>query len=238
MFVDLNLRKALRSGERTFTLDVQLTSAARRIAVVGPSGGGKSLSLKAVAGLMAPDEGHIRIDGTTWFDSRQGINLPPYQRRVGYLFQDYALFPHLNVRQNIAFGLDRRGRWFNPPRRVHNDVLDYWLKAFELDTLGSVHPHQLSGGQRQRVALARTLAAEPHILLLDEPFAAVDALLRARMREELNQLQQHLNIPMILITHDPADAATLADEVFHLHDGSIVEGAGGVGPNSTISVDS
>jgi len=221
MPVDLAIRKTLSAGGRTFTLDVRLASAARRIAVVGPSGGGKSLTLKAVAGLIRPDEGHIRVNGVTWFDAQQRIDLPPRLRRGGYLFQDYALFPHLNVRQNIAFGLDGGGRWFNPRARVHGDALDYWLGAFDLEALGSLFPHQLSGGQRQRVALARTLVVQPHILLLDEPFAAVDALLRERMREELNRLQRELDIPMILITHDPLDAEVLADEVFHLLDGAI-----------------
>lgn len=223
MLLDLAIRRTLRSGERTFALDVKLASSARRIAVVGPSGGGKSLTLKAVAGLMTPDDGHIRVDGVTWFDTRQGIDLPPRLRRAGYLFQDYALFPHLNVRQNIAFGLS--DRWFNPSASRRCDTVDYWLNTFELEQLGSLFPHQLSGGQRQRVALARTLAVEPRILLLDEPFAAVDALLRVRMREELNRLHQRLDIPMILITHDPADAEALADEVFHLRDG-VIAGSG------------
>lgn len=227
MFIELAFRKTLRAGTRVFPLDIQLSSPARRIAIVGPSGGGKSLTLKAVAGLMTPDSGHIRVDGTPWLDTRQRIDLPPRQRRAGYLFQDYALFPHLNVRQNIAFGLsgNQGGRWFNPSPRVRGKTLDYWLQAFELEALDVLYPHQLSGGQRQRVALARTLAVTPRILLLDEPFAAVDALLRHRMREELNGLQKTLDIPMILITHDPADAEALADEVFYLRDG-VIAGSG------------
>lgn len=223
MFIEAAFQKTLRAGTRIFSLDIQLSSAARRIAIVGPSGGGKTLTLKAVAGLLTPDAGHIRVNGTPWFDARQRIDLPPRQRRTGYLFQDYALFPHLNVRQNIAFGLgsNRFGHWLNPAPRVRSDILGYWLQAFELETLDTLYPHQLSGGQRQRVALARTLVMEPHLLLLDEPFAAVDALLRARMREELNGLQRRLDVPTILITHDPADAEALADEVFYLRDGTI-----------------
>lgn len=220
MFIDLAICKTLRAGGRTFALDSRLTSAARRIAIIGPSGGGKSLTLKAIAGLLTPDGGHIRVDGSSWFDSDRRIDLPPHQRRAGYLFQDYALFPHLNVRQNIAFGLNPR-RWLNPSSRIHSDLLDYWLQAFELETLDALYPHQLSGGQRQRVALARTLVVQPRLLLLDEPFAAVDALLRSRMRTELNELQTRLNIPTLLITHDPADAEALADEVFYLRDGKI-----------------
>lgn len=223
MFIEVAIQKTLRAGAHTFTLDVQLASSARRIAIVGPSGGGKSLTLKAIAGLMTPDAGAITVEGTTWFDSQRGRNLPPHQRQAGYLFQDYALFPHLNVRQNVAFGLQsrRRSGWFNPSSRVHNEVLDYWLSAFELETLDTLHPHQLSGGQRQRVALARTLAVQPRLLLLDEPFAAVDALLRRRMRKELNDLQRRLDLPTILITHDPVDAEALADEIFYLREGAI-----------------
>ena len=220
MSVEVAIRTTLRAQGRVFCLDVSFTSEARRIAVVGPSGGGKSLTLKAIAGLETPDAGHIRIDGLTCFDSRQRINLPPRRRRSGFLFQDYALFPHLNVRQNIAFGVNGGG-FFNPRATASGPAVEYWLEAFDLATVARQFPHQLSGGQRQRVALARALAAEPRVLLLDEPFTAVDALLRARMREELDRLQRRLEIPMILITHDPLDAETLADEVFHLSDGTI-----------------
>lgn len=220
MFIDLAIRKTLRAIGRTFALDIRLASTARRIAIVGPSGGGKSLTLKAIAGLLTPDSGHIQVDGHRWYDAEQRINLPPRRRRAGYLFQDYALLPHLNVRQNIAFGLHPR-RWLNPSARFHSTQLEYWLQTFELDTLDTLYPHQLSGGQRQRVALARTLVVQPRLLLLDEPFAAVDALLRSRMRAELNDLQTQLDIPTLLITHDPADAEVLADEVFYLRDGEI-----------------
>ena len=223
MIVDVAIRKTLRAHGREFTLDVNFASEARRIAVVGPSGGGKSLTLRAIAGLERPDAGHIRIDGLTCFDARQRIDLPPRRRRAGFLFQDYALFPHLNVRQNIAFGLG--GGLLNPRANTRGAAVEYWLAAFDLDAVACQFPHQLSGGQRQRVALARALVVEPRVLLLDEPFAALDALLRARMREELDRLQRRLGIPMILITHDPLDAEALADEVFHLRDGAIT-GAG------------
>lgn len=223
MAIDIAIRKTLRGGGRQFTLDVRFASKARRLVVVGPSGGGKSLTLKAIAGLEKPDAGHIHIDGRVYFDAGQRINLPPRLRRTGFLFQDYALFPHLNVRQNLAFGLG--GGLLNPRANVSATAVDYWLEVFELNAVATLLPHQLSGGQRQRVALARALVVEPRILLLDEPFAAVDALLRARMREELDRLQRRLDIPMVLITHDPLDAEALADEVLHLCDG-VITGSG------------
>src|SRR5690606_7047678 len=137
-----------------------------------------------------------------------------------YLFQDYALFPHLTVRQNIGFGL-RRG-WFNPHgRRALPEQARRWVRAFGLDALMDRYPVQLSGGQRQRVALARALSTGPGLLLLDEPLSALDAGLRARMREELAQLQRDIDIPTVLITHDLADVQALADEVFHIEHGEI-----------------
>ncbi|RJG20995.1 ATP-binding cassette domain-containing protein [Massilia cavernae] len=219
MHLDVNIHKTLRSGKRTFELNVKFQSDSQRIVIFGPSGSGKSLTLKAIAGLLQPDEGHIRLDGATLFDSDAGINLPPQSRRVGYLFQDYALFPHLNVRQNIAFGLSRR--WFNPSKDTHSEAVDYWLDAFRLQHLAHQLPAEISGGQRQRVALARALVTRPSALLLDEPFAALDPALRVHLHGELDQLQRHLQIPMVLITHDPSDAEVFGDHIVHLRDGAV-----------------
>ena len=219
MQLDLDIRATLRSGKRSFDLHVQCTSASQRIAVYGPSGAGKSMMLKAIAGLFTPDAGHIRLNGRTLFDSTAGINLAPQQRNVAYLFQDYALFPHLTVRQNVGFGLARG--WFNPRVREKLAKVDHWLGAFGLQELAHQYPDELSGGQRQRVALARALVAEPAALLLDEPFAALDPALRVSMRLELSQWQQRLGVPMILITHDPEDARILGEHVLYLRDGRI-----------------
>ena len=221
MQINIDIVKTLRSGARTFELRAQLASSSQRIVIYGQSGAGKSLLLKAVAGLMTPDSGRIEVAGRSLFDSGKGVDLPPQRRQLAYLFQDYALFPHLNVRQNIAFGLQRG--WRNPLARVDGAAVRYWLQAFELDHVAHQFPHQLSGGQRQRVALARALAPEPAALLLDEPFAALDPGLRERMRAELDALQRRLNIPMILITHDPEDVRAFGEHVLRMENGSMAD---------------
>lgn len=219
MSVDIQVRKHMVSGDRQFELDVRFKSTAKRIALFGPSGAGKSLTLRAVAGLLRPDAGRIEINGRALFDSEAGICLPARSRRVAYLFQDYALFPHLTVAQNIAFGL-RRG-WLNPPRREVRRDAQRWVDAFELGAIVGSYPNEISGGQKQRVALARALMLQPDILLLDEPFSALDSQLRGKMRQELGALQRQLDVPMLLITHDPADVEALADEVFEVREGRV-----------------
>jgi len=226
MTISVNIRKVLRAGERTFQLDAQFESASKRVVIYGASGAGKSQMLKAIAGLSRPDSGVIELDGQKLFDTSAGIDVPARKRRVGYLFQDYALFPHLNVRQNIGFGLQRG--WFNPAPRGEPEAVHYWLEAFGLAEVAHQRPAELSGGQRQRVALARALVAEPSALLLDEPFAALDPALRVRMRAELDHLQRRLDIPMLLITHDPDDAATFGGHVLTMADGRVAgEGSNG-----------
>jgi len=219
--IDLEIRKELRSGPRVFRLDVRLATQGQRVVIFGPSGSGKSLTLKAIAGLMRPDEGHVRLDGTTVFDSGAGVNLPPQARGVAYLFQDYALFPHLTVRQNVGFVL--APGWRNPAPTLADPEVDRWIAAFHLEAVASHHPHQISGGQRQRTALARALVNRPTALLLDEPFAALDRTLRDRLRGELCTLQAELGLPLLLITHDADDIAALDAEVVHMAHGRVVD---------------
>lgn len=219
--IRIDIRTTLRSAQREFRLNARFASSSKRIVIYGASGAGKSQMLKAIAGLARPDAGVIELGGQVLFDSERGIDITPQRRNVGYLFQDYALFPHLNVRQNIAFGL-QRGLW-NPRPHAGGAAVDYWLQAFELEAVARQMPAQLSGGQRQRVALARALVAEPRALLLDEPFAALDPALRVRMRAELDALQRRLDIPMLMITHDPADAATFGGHVLTMADGAILD---------------
>jgi molybdate transport system ATP-binding protein len=224
MLLDLDIRKKLGAGKQAFELDVRLKTDSQRIVILGPSGSGKSLTLKAIAGLLRPDAGHIRIDGRVLFDAASRIDLAPQRRELAYVFQDYALFPHLTVRQNIAFPLVRG--WLNPRRQHRHEIVDYWCEAFQLAHLADQYPHELSGGQKQRTALARALVTQPRALLLDEPFAALDPGLRARMRGELKDLQHRLQVPMVLITHDPEDAAVFGDHVVDLREGRIAPAPG------------
>lgn len=219
MQFDLHIEKTVVSGQRKFALDIRLSTDSQRIVILGASGAGKSLTLKAIAGLITPEQGHIRMAGTMLFDKEAGINLAPQTRKLAYLFQDYALFPHLNVRQNIGFGLTHG--WLNPHAQGKDVQVDYWLEAFHLHPVAHQFPHELSGGQKQRTALARALISQPKALLLDEPFAALDPALRLVMRKELDALQQALQVPMILITHDPEDARVFGEQVLHLRDGRI-----------------
>jgi molybdate transport system ATP-binding protein len=217
MVLDLDIRKTLHSGHRRFDLEVSAHSDCLRTVVYGPSGAGKSLLLKAIAGLARPDKGHVRVDGRALFDAAARIDVPPQQRGAAYLFQDYALFPHLTVRQNVAFGLVRG--WRNPARGHADATVDQWLEWLDLKTVAHQHPLELSGGQKQRVALARALAPSPRMLLLDEPFAALDADLRRQMRALLTDLLARLAIPMVLITHDSDDVDAFGDYLIHLKDG-------------------
>ncbi len=219
MEIDVDIRKTLRSGKRIFNLDIRFHSTSQRIVLYGPSGAGKSLTLKAIAGLITPDEGHIRLGNVTLFDTQANINLVPQVRNVAYVFQDYALFPHLTVRQNIGFGLTHG--WHNPHASAQHETVNYWLDTFHLHDLAHQLPGELSGGQRQRTAIARALAIQPKALLLDEPFAALDPALRASMRRELDELQSRLEVPMIIITHDPEDAKIFGEDIFCVREGKI-----------------
>ena len=219
MVIDVDIRRTLAGPHRPFSLDVRFRAEHARIVLYGPSGSGKSLTLRAIAGLVTPDHGSILVHGQTWFDAEQRICLPAPARRVGYLFQDYALFPHLTVGQNVAFGLG--AGWRNPSRRSLPESARRWLEALELDGLTDRYPWQISGGQQQRVALARALAPHPQLLLLDEPFAALDPPLRARMREHLLALQSRLGLQMLMITHDPSDVEALGEYVLEIRDGRI-----------------
>lgn len=219
MRIEVDIGKTLRSNGRDFTLDVKFSCEDDLGVVFGPSGAGKSLTLRAIAGLEKPDYGRIVIAGKVVFDSAAGIDVPASERAVGYLFQDYALFPHLTVEENVGFGVKR---WWQ--RQLPADAarrVGGLLELFELRGLGRAYPWQLSGGQRQRVALARALIRHPDVLLLDEPFAALDPLLRERMRRELVNTRALFKVPMLVITHDPEDVAVLAETLVVLEQGRI-----------------
>ncbi len=219
MWLDLDIRRRFSAPGQQFELDMQLQCTQRQVVLFGPSGAGKSLTLKAIAGLLRPEAGHVRLGGATLFDAGQAVNLPPQQRRLGYLFQDYALFPHLTVRQNIAFGLHRG--WLNPSRREKDAEVERWMAALRIEHLAQMLPAQVSGGQRQRTALARALVTRPQALLLDEPFAALDQDLRAHLRQELQEVLEATDVPLLLISHDPADVAMFGHQVVELADGKV-----------------
>lgn len=234
---DVKVCRTLQQGESRFELQATFKSAARRVVLFGPSGSGKTLTLKMIAGIATPQTGRIRVLGQPVFDTAQGINVPPQQRQLAYMFQDYALFPHLTVRQNIAFALHRGG--FNPSQRASVPEADRWIETFGLQAVAQHLPHQISGGQRQRTALARALCSKPRALLLDEPFAALDRGLRQHLREELLALHTRLDIPMLVITHDDEDVSALAQEVICLREGRVTgtgdSGAGASGSSAALN---
>ena len=219
--IDVDIQLSVTDGRRHFDLAVRFASGVPFAALYGPSGAGKTLTLQAVAGLLRPAHGHIRLDGRTLFDSAQNINIPTPQRRVGYLPQNYALFPHLSVQENIAFGLKSwRKRSLSDPEKAHIQTL---LDSFGLGALAHSRPGTLSGGQQQRVALARALACQPQVLLLDEPFAALHPSLRQTLRMELAQVRRQWGIPALMITHDVDDVVALADVAFVFEAGQVVQ---------------
>jgi molybdate transport system ATP-binding protein len=205
-----------------FTLDVAFEVGEGITALFGPSGAGKSLTLRSIAGLAAP-AGRIEVSGRVLLDTAAGVDVPPRERRIGYLFQQYALFPHLSVERNVGYGVQGVPR---PERAARVAGL---LSLVGLDGFAARSPRELSGGQQQRVALARALAPRPDLLLLDEPFAALDLRVRRRVRAELRQIHAVTRTPMLLVTHDLAEVRQLADSIVVL-DGGRVLGAGPTGP--------
>lgn len=202
-----------------FDLDVSFQVDVGQILVLwGPSGAGKTTILECLAGLCTPGSGQIRLDGHTLFSSHQNINLPSRQRGIGYLFQNYALFPHMTVEDNVRFGLQAQRISPSKQKVVYQDLMD----SFGVGHLLKRYPSQLSGGEQQRVALVRALVVNPRLLLLDEPFSALDRETKLALRQRLISLHQQWKIPMILVTHDQEDAQELGDVFINLHDGQIV----------------
>ena len=202
-----------------FTLDVDWSAGGGVAALFGPSGAGKTLTLACMAGLLRPDAGRIVVDGRVLFDAAAGVDVPPQARRVGYVFQGYALFPHRTAAENIGFGLRDRPR-AERERRVAEIVARLGLGGFERR-----YPSELSGGQRQRVALGRALAIDPALLLLDEPLSALDAPLRAALRNDLRAVLSEWGTAAVVVTHDFSEAYRLGDRIVVYADGRVVQAA-------------
>jgi len=208
----------------SFRLHVAFAAPAGITALFGPSGSGKTLTLRSVAGLLRPDRGHVALGQRVLYDSASSLDLPTRDRRIGYVFQHYALFPHLSAAANIAYGLHDAS---STDRSLRVKEL---LEMVGLAGFAERHPHELSGGQQQRVALARALAPRPALVLLDEPFAAIDSFVRDHLREQLRAIHVRTEVPMILVTHDIADVRRLADTVVLYGHGVALE----VGPTADV----
>jgi molybdate transport system ATP-binding protein len=200
-----------------FVLDVGWEAREAVVALVGPSGSGKTLTLQCLAGLIQPERGRIVVDDRVLFDAAAVVNLPPQSRRIGYVFQGYALFPHLTVAANVAYGLHRT------PRRQRTERTRDVLERLGLAAVAGRYPRELSGGQQQRVALGRALAVDPDLLLLDEPLSALDAPLRRALRDELARTVRDWRKATVVVTHDLAEAYQLADRVVVYEAGHVIQ---------------
>ena len=207
----IKLKKRLKGD---FALDVDISvENGSFVTIFGRSGAGKTTLLKMIAGLLKPDEGFIEVGEKVWYDSSRGINLPPQKRKVGVVFQDYALFPNMTVEENILYGMERKDK----------DLLERLLYLTELEKLRDRKPSQLSGGQKQRVALARAVARKPDILLLDEPLSALDIDMRKRLQEELQKIHRTFSLTTFLISHDFSEVFRLSDRVFVMEKGRVIK---------------
>ena len=211
--LEVNITKKLRA----FTLDVNFKADNNALALLGQSGSGKSMTLKCIAGVEKPDSGKIVLDGEILYDSTQGICLPPQKRRIGLLFQNYALFPNMTVFENVEYALKLDKNLKDKSKEIAQRTLEQIGMMEHADK----KPRQLSGGQQQRVAIARTLALNPKVILLDEPISALDVTNREIMKKELKDIQRKFNSTMIFITHEQEEAFYLSDRIMVMSEGKI-----------------
>ncbi|MDD4870629.1 MAG: ABC transporter ATP-binding protein [Kiritimatiellae bacterium] len=200
-----------------FTLDVEWQINNELAVLFGYSGAGKTMTLQMIAGLMKPNKGHVRLYDTSFFDSSSSIDLPPQERSFGYVFQDLALFPHMTVLNNILYGAHALGKSEKRERAMG------MIEAFHLEGVENKYPSEISGGQRQRVAFARALMRRPDVLLLDEPFSALDNPLRIEMRRFLRDIKNRFDMPIVLVTHDIAEAYAVADTMIVYSNGKVIQ---------------
>ena len=212
MEIYVNIYKKLNE----FDLNVQFQSKGT-IGLLGSSGSGKSMTLKSIAGIEKPDKGIIKINGNTVFDSEKGINLPPQKRNIGFVFQNYALFPHMTVLENIVFGIKNKN---------NKEKIEEIIKKVEISSLLNRYPKELSGGQQQRVAIARTLTRDPEVLLFDEPLSALDTYLKSQLEEWLEGLISDFSGPVVFVSHNISEASRICDNIAIISQGSIIESGG------------
>jgi len=210
-------RFGARQDASAFTLDVDLEMTSGGNVLFGPSGSGKTLTLDCIAGFVRPEEGRILLLDEILFDSKAGVHLTPQRRHCGYVFQNYALFPHMTVKENLEFATGVPKTLEN--RRKVNEMID----RFRLTDVAGLHPHEVSGGQKQRCSIARALIGEPRILLLDEPSQGLDATLRNELYAVLRQVRAEFKTPILLVTHDLEESFELGDELFVMHHGRVVQ---------------
>lgn len=212
------IKKRLESDKSgSFTLDVAFKASVGITILFGQSGSGKTTTLRAIAGIVTPDTGTISIGEEIYFDSGPGKNLSIQKRRVGYVFQDYALFPHMTAEQNITYGLKDDGlRGVSRQQRARE-----MLSLFNIEHVARRYPQNMSGGEQQRTALARALASDPAVVLLDEPLSAVDAETRTRLLDEVVAAQERVRIPFVYVTHNTSEAIRLGSQVVVLHEGRV-----------------
>lgn len=206
-----------RPASVAFSLEIEFQAAAGVTVLFGPSGSGKTLTLDAVAGFVRPDRGRILLDGDLLFDGATGVHLPPRARNCGYVFQNYALFPHMTLRRNLEFAASRR------PRLERHRRVTEMLDRFHLAEVAGRRPHEVSGGQKQRCSIARALIAAPKVLLLDEPARGLDAPLRAELYAVLRQVREEFRTPMLLVTHDLEECFELGEEMLVIRDGRVIQ---------------
>ncbi len=217
--IEVRIGKSFPSGKESagFSLDVEFSAEAGISALFGSSGAGKTLTLDSIAGFARPDAGRILLDGAILFDAVAGVHLAPRDRRCGYVFQNYALFPNMTLRQNLEFAAERQ------PRLERHRRINETIERFRLGDVAGRKPHQLSGGQKQRCSIARALVGVPKILLLDEPSRGLDAPLRADLYAVLRQVHEDFRIPILLVTHDLEECFQLAQNMLVMREGRIVQ---------------
>lgn len=216
--LQVDIRKSLEADQSgSFSLEVSFKAADEITILFGPSGSGKTTTLRAIAGIVTPDTGRIRVGEEIYFDSATGRNLSIQRRRVGYVFQDYALFPHMTAEQNVAYGIKDDGA----SGATRHERARAMLDLFGIGRVARRYPNNLSGGEQQRTALARALASDPAVVLLDEPLSAVDAETRSRLLDEIVSAQERVAIPFVYVTHNTAEALRLGRQVVVLEAGKV-----------------